>query len=316
MIDVLEALRITEEAFPRGPEALADHLGIAVHHTAMVGCDGWCVQNSSVALVRINSRKPPTRQRFTLAHELAHILLGMPPDILHFTPSMPDALNAPEERAASNLAGELLLPMSQLREHTGSLPVDARALRKIAKAAKVSEVMAACRVASLATELGLVNGAVLGFSEDKLKWTWSKTLTVPENNALDILEKTRAASPGSFRHTQDNGEVVVAALVGSPSFTVVFLQLLPPEIGKSKTRGEVLAELEAWLFASDDEFRRRLNGCFGAFKPRVAGMTLVQALAEFNARYLERWTGMRRVKFRSPLGQRYLRLRLGEWCRK
>ena len=137
------------------------------------------------------------------------------------------SLNTPEEKAASNLAAELLLPHFPVAKHAKAPPVDARTLQKIAKAAGVSVVMAACRVASLAPQLGLVNAAVLGFSNGVLKWTWSKTLRVPPEAATNLLRKTREAAPCPFRGSQSDGSILVASRLESPTFMVIFISTAP-----------------------------------------------------------------------------------------
>ena len=41
--------------FPNAPEKLAEHLGVIVHASPMVGCDGWCLATDAKAIIRINS---------------------------------------------------------------------------------------------------------------------------------------------------------------------------------------------------------------------------------------------------------------------
>jgi Zn-dependent peptidase ImmA (M78 family) len=312
MIDVAEALKIADENFPRGPESVAEHLGIRVIESLMTGCDGWCVRCGRTAVVRLNKASPSSRRRFTLAHELAHLVLDVAPDICSFV-AEPFGGARRTENAANHLAAELLLPESRLTSLIQSVPVDAATLKKVAKAARVSELMAACRLANLAQRIGLVNAAVVLFAEGSVRWTWSKTLAVPEPIARVLLERARESSPKPYRTAQDSGEVIVASVLEGPHSVALFLQLLPAELGNLKSEGERRRELEEWLFADDDPFRRQLNGCFGAFRKLMTGLKLGEAVDQFNERYMPRFTGAHAQKFRSARGQQYIEFRLREW---
>lgn len=313
MIDVDAALVITEAGFPRGPERLVDKLGLTVHHTRMSGCDGWCVRRGDRAILRINSDTPKTRQRFTLAHEIAHLLLDIEPDVL-VSGHEPLAENRAEERKVNRLTGELLLPLSHLQQLITPPLVNPTTLRQVARRAAVSELMAACRIARLCEQLGLNNAAVLGFSGERLAWKWSTTLKVPDSLAVALLAGARGSRPGVFRHTQEGGDVVTASVVGSPGYPAVFAQLVPAEVAKGKSRGEQLAELADELFGADPSFRGSVNGCISAFKSRHAGsMSLAEALAAFCGAYSDRWTGAAAKRIWAARGRRYLSLRLSEW---
>ena len=80
MISPSAAIAICAASFPNGPEELASHLKVVVERSALQGVEGWCVSGIKT-VVRINSNSSPARQRFTLAHELAHLILGTQPDI-------------------------------------------------------------------------------------------------------------------------------------------------------------------------------------------------------------------------------------------
>lgn len=70
MISLDEAKALATNAFPRGIEALVEATGVEVVYSSLVGCDGWCVQHNRRAIIHVNSARPASRQRFTLAHEL------------------------------------------------------------------------------------------------------------------------------------------------------------------------------------------------------------------------------------------------------
>ena len=65
-------------ALSRGPEKLAERLHVQVRYSAINGCDGWCLFCEGRAIIRINTRLVKSRQRFTLAHEVGHLLLDIP----------------------------------------------------------------------------------------------------------------------------------------------------------------------------------------------------------------------------------------------
>jgi hypothetical protein len=255
MISRADALAFAESRFPDGPEALAERLGVQVECSPLVGCDGWCLTDGRTIIIRLNSQTSPARQRFTLAHELAHLILGTKPDIVL------DAFSQ-DERVVDSLAAELVLPASQLKALIGgTLPVDAKCLQRLAKAAHVSETMAACRIAALADELGLVNAAVTAFDDqDKLLWTWTPTLRVPEAAALKLLKHANEAAPSPYRHQQNDGNVVVASLLDAGSIRVLFMQLLPPALANQKSVGERIRELDQALFSGSNSLRGKVSG--------------------------------------------------------
>lgn len=175
------------------------------------------------------------------------------------------------------------------------------------------------RVANLAEDLGLENASVVFFEDDNVGWQWSKTLRMPEETAASLRDAARVASPNAFRHVREReNDVVVASLIENPIFgsATMFVQLLPIEYATRKSRDERRAELEEYLFAGQPEFQRQLQGCFGAFKPRVTGVSPQEAESLFWERYQTRFTGIPGRRLASPEGKAYVRLRLDEWCRR
>jgi len=76
-ISVEDALLFTEEYFPNAPERLVEYLEIEVKNSPL-NCDGWCLQFDDRAIIRINSEMSDVRKRFTLAHELGHLIYEVP----------------------------------------------------------------------------------------------------------------------------------------------------------------------------------------------------------------------------------------------
>jgi hypothetical protein len=313
MMDLLEALVIAKENFPEGPETLAARIGVEVCAKPLTGCAGWCIRNNNVARITINSTMPSVRQRFTLAHELAHLLLGSKSEVRSDADFF--GSNEGEEKAADRLAAEMLLPKQEIQRIATAPPVDAATIRKLANKANVSPVMVACRIAELAQPLGLINAAVVSFNGDKMAWIWSKTLTVHHGKARMLLRHARKAAGGTFQEPNRSGEIVVASVIDSPTQTCLFIQVLPVSIGNAKSQAQILLELGKWLFEGDASFRGQVNGCLSNFKAAAKNEDINTALRIFNEKYIGRWTGAAGDRIRDPRGQTFLRLRLEEWTR-
>ncbi len=313
MMDLLEALVIAKENFPKGPEAVAARIGVEVCSKPLTGCAGWCIQNNNIARISINSTMPSVRQRFTLAHELAHLLLGSKSEVQSDADFF--GSNEGEEKAADRVAAEMLLPKKEVQRIATAPPVDAATIRKLANKANVSPVMVACRVAELAQPLGLINAAVVNFNGDKIAWIGSKTLTVPHEKARTLLRHAREATGGTFQEPSRSGETIVASVIDSPIQTCLFIQVLPVSIGNAKSRDQILVELGKWLFEGSASFRGQVNGCLSNFKATAKNEDINTALRLFNEKYIGRWTGANGDRVRDPRGQKFLRLRLEEWTR-
>jgi hypothetical protein len=181
----------------------------------------------------------------------------------------------------------------------------------------VSELAAALRIANLAVELGLEKASVVFFEGDTVSWQWSQTLSMPDETAINLRDAARKAAPKPFRHIRAaKNDVIVASLIENPFFgsATLFVQLLPAEYRDQKSREERRAELEQFLFDGQIAFQRQLQGCFGAVKPRVKGMSTSEAVTAFWGRYEQRFSGIPKKRLTSQKGRGYVRLRLEEWC--
>ena len=311
-----QAKRFAESHFPKGPEALAEKLGIEVLTGPLAGCDGWVLSGPFGTRIRLNEASSPLRRRFTLAHELGHLLLGIPTVVGESSYETLKS-NSAEERAVNDLASELLLPKSVVRQHCPVVPVIAAQLKKLAKVAKVSHLAAAIRVSNLAVEIGLVNASVAFFKDGEIEWNWSKTLNIPEDIAQALLEESRNRHPQPFRYLRkETNDVIVASMIENPlgSSATLFVQLLPADVVKQISPAERRIELEGFLFSDDTGFRPVIQGRFSAMKQRCENMSLDQAITDFNSRYADKWTPSQKRKLTSARGQEYVRLRLSEWC--
>ncbi len=111
---------------------------------------GFVLTDRFAPLVFVNGRDAKAAQMFTLAHELAHLYLGVSAafDLRDMQPAG-DAT----ERACDRIAAEFLVPEVELRQVWPSLPRDGELFPAIARHFKVSRLVAARR----ALDLGLVD---------------------------------------------------------------------------------------------------------------------------------------------------------------
>lgn len=122
-----DARRVLEEYNVSPPvdlHKLAKEMKIKIHYRSLpANCDGWTVallpNNLNVEhLILVNSRKLAVRQRFTIAHEIGHIVLNHcdrkpnAPLFKHFQITLKD--NFEFERDADIFASELLMPTPHL----------------------------------------------------------------------------------------------------------------------------------------------------------------------------------------------------------
>lgn len=307
------ACRFAEQHFPDGPEELAAHLGIDVRESELDGCDGYCISLADNSIIRINSLQSGNRKRFTLAHELGHLILGIP-SLIGETFAQMIASDSDEERRVNQLASELLMPTSFVKATLPDLPVVAIGLKRLAKKANVSQLSAAIRVCNSAEDLGLRNASVVLFDdEDDMTWQWSKTLQMPENTAKSLLAAAREEAPKPFRYKRDQGDVIVASTIENPYFgsATLFVQLLPLEDGMNVSHHELRTELETKLFGGDASLRNRVSGLMGAHKNRIAELDEDAAVALFWERNQAK---LEQTELNSDLGREYVRLRISEWC--
>lgn len=119
------------DALPVRPSVICDHYGLVLADyktggasIALLGLegmtkqtDGFCAVTKSHAYIFFDSTLPAGRQRFTIAHEVGHLVLG------HVTPGGVTTVNRepapgddPIERQANQFAARLLAPACVLHE--------------------------------------------------------------------------------------------------------------------------------------------------------------------------------------------------------
>lgn len=154
---LLQSGRIDKPPVPI--ERLARQLGARIRYEPFRGeLSGMLFRENGHAIIGVNSLHAPTRQRFTVAHELAHLVLHT--DRLyvdqHFRVRLRDERSSqatdPDEIAANTLAAEILMPANMLiRDVSGKAldPESDEAIRRLADKYEVSVQAMTVRLTSL-----------------------------------------------------------------------------------------------------------------------------------------------------------------------
>ncbi len=126
--------------------AIAKQLGVKVLLSTLPrGTSGQISMESDEFVIRINRHEARHRQRFTLAHELAHFLLhrerikaqgGWSENVLLRAPNQPIQV----EYEANRLASDLVIPSAELAEATAdyTIPMTSEVIEDLAKRFGVS----------------------------------------------------------------------------------------------------------------------------------------------------------------------------------
>jgi len=131
--------------------SIADALGLKIKAATMPpGVSGEIRPSASGYIIRVNRHDSPARQRFTVAHEVAHFLLhrefigsGISDDALYRS-----NLSDQKEAEANRLAAELLMPRQLLSveaQKRSGLPPDEK-VRALAEDFGVSEIAMSIRL--------------------------------------------------------------------------------------------------------------------------------------------------------------------------
>jgi Zn-dependent peptidase ImmA (M78 family) len=118
------------------------------------GCDGLSVITDQVKLILLGRSRVPWRQRFTLAHELGHLLAGDDQG-LHLDVDIFDRQHSrlDSERQANAFATAFLMPESTLRDAAGNRAITAETFARLSSSLRVSPSALAYRL----QRLGLID---------------------------------------------------------------------------------------------------------------------------------------------------------------
>ena len=109
---------------PVDVESIARQLGADVQYGDLAGLSGEVALQNRVPVIKVNSNDSLTRQRFTIAHELGHLMLGHLSDGRKFRdPSKNYTLGSydPKERDANYFAAALLMPDDAVRAYAAGM---------------------------------------------------------------------------------------------------------------------------------------------------------------------------------------------------
>lgn len=114
------------------------------------GFDGLSVSSEDVKLILLATSTAPARQRFTLAHELGHLLAGDDQEMLHVDPDIDSGASRrePTEVRANAFAAAFLMPADTLVEEVGRR-LDQRGFAALVGTRRVSPKALARRLADL-----------------------------------------------------------------------------------------------------------------------------------------------------------------------
>jgi Zn-dependent peptidase ImmA (M78 family)/transcriptional regulator with XRE-family HTH domain len=164
---VRRTLRLGDGPLLRFPELLEERFHLDVDLSPLPeAVDGLCVGLGDRALVLVGSRKPSSRQRFTLAHELAHYLVD-DLDPFHVDELGVRARGRAEMRANA-FAAHLLMPEAGVRAAVSDIEDDAERAVRVALSFGTSVSAAAYQLGNL----GLLPDA----ARDRLAMAGSKPL--------------------------------------------------------------------------------------------------------------------------------------------
>jgi Zn-dependent peptidase ImmA (M78 family) len=157
-----ETTRLRSEAQCDSPpfdaESIAEFLGVEVEEREMPGIDGYVEIRDNRYVAVISTTSHQTRRRFTLAHELCHVLLmrlaesgkEMPLRRYRTKKKLLEAHQDPIEESLCNyFAGELLLPASEVKDWLKNRSVEPQTILNLANQFFVSKQAAAVRAVTL-----------------------------------------------------------------------------------------------------------------------------------------------------------------------
>lgn len=135
--------------------AMARELGLSVKLSALgAGQSGSIEPHDDGYLIKINRYETRERQRFTLAHEIAHFLLHR--DIINKTGGIVDNVlyrsGQPEqvEYEANRLAADLVMPAHLIDEEISNRPVTEEMIDRLARRFQVSKAAMEIRLGPVA----------------------------------------------------------------------------------------------------------------------------------------------------------------------
>jgi Zn-dependent peptidase ImmA (M78 family)/transcriptional regulator with XRE-family HTH domain len=157
------------------------------------GCDGLSVITDQVKLILLGRSRVPWRQRFTLAHELGHLLAGDDQG-LHLDVDIFDRQHSrlDSERQANAFATAFLMPKSVLRDAAGDRGFTAESFARLSSALRVSPSALAYRLQRLSLIDAFASNEFRGYSARRV----AELAGTASDLATDIAGAQRDRPPG------------------------------------------------------------------------------------------------------------------------
>lgn len=193
--------KVNPSTFPVTVELYARQVGAVIRPQTDLGPDepGWCFQSDGTYYICTNVNDKQERQRFTVCHELAHIVLGLPTD--HQGSKWWSYAKKPlAEILCDVFAAELLLPYRLFKPEAEKTLVSLAAVDELASRFQASTTATGSRYAAVvSTPLAFVLS-----EQGKVRYA-SRSAVLKEANAWipprlelprnSLSEKARAGAP-------------------------------------------------------------------------------------------------------------------------
>lgn len=161
-VDILQEYEIFSPPIP--VEEIAADMGLEIRRLPLEGgsVSGLLYQSDDATVIGVNSKDAPTRQRFTIAHEIGHYLLHGKRKLhvdkgfrVHLRDQTSSEASDVAEIEANQFAAELLMPEMMIREALQDKMIDVESDNDLMELANLFEVSLQVLVFRLAN-LGIV----------------------------------------------------------------------------------------------------------------------------------------------------------------
>lgn len=110
------------KVLPIPVEQIAGRYQIRISRAPHEAFSGLLIRKDGHALIGVNSKEAPVRQRFTVAHELGHFFLHPEKDaFVDYRDNKKGAMRTPREKQANMFAAALLMPRTLLAKDCRAL---------------------------------------------------------------------------------------------------------------------------------------------------------------------------------------------------
>ena len=238
---------------PYDPFLLAAHLGVPVNEVDLNGIDGYVESHGNNYCVFLSSRGSRVRRRFTLSHELAHVIFmqtarrgGIRDSYLirYRRNGLPisDFQDEREERLCNAFAEEFLLPTEALRHRDFSSDITPQQIQSIATefqismqavAVKCSKIFSprrlVCSLWSLKTPWPVAAWWTGGDSWFKKKWLLKSDIAILEQLArICALERRELTEIWAARGNRKFDLKIRIAPTNSREYAIAVLSPFKP----------------------------------------------------------------------------------------